>query len=36
MNTAQNILKDLVGELKSLAKTETIVGAPVAAGGETE
>lgn len=32
MNTAQNILKDLVGELKSLAKTETIVGAPVSAG----
>ncbi len=32
MNTAQNILKDLIGELKTLAKTETIVGAPVAAG----
>jgi uncharacterized spore protein YtfJ len=32
MNTAQNILKDLVGELKDLAKTETIVGAPVTAG----
>jgi uncharacterized spore protein YtfJ len=32
MNTAQDILKDLVGELKSLAKTETIVGAPVTAG----
>jgi uncharacterized spore protein YtfJ len=32
MNTAQNILKDLVGELKSLAKTETVVGAPVTAG----
>lgn len=32
MNTAQNILKDLVGELKTLAKTETIVGAPVTAG----
>ena len=32
MNTAQNILKDLVGELKSIAKTETIVGAPVSAG----
>jgi uncharacterized spore protein YtfJ len=32
MNTAQNILKDLVGELKSLAKTETIVGAPVTVG----
>jgi uncharacterized spore protein YtfJ len=32
MNTAQNILKDLVGELKSLAKTETVVGAPVPAG----
>jgi uncharacterized spore protein YtfJ len=32
MNPAQNILKDLIGELKSLAKTETIVGAPVPAG----
>jgi uncharacterized spore protein YtfJ len=32
MNTAQNILKDLIGELKTLAKTDTIVGAPVAAG----
>jgi uncharacterized spore protein YtfJ len=32
MNPAQNILKDLVGELKSLAKTETIVGAPITAG----
>lgn len=32
MNTAQNILKDLVGELKSLAKTETIIGAPITAG----
>jgi uncharacterized spore protein YtfJ len=32
MNTAQNILKDLIGELKSLAKTETIVGTPVTAG----
>lgn len=32
MNTAQNILKDLVGELKSLANTETVVGAPVMAG----
>ncbi|HVB99538.1 MAG TPA: spore germination protein GerW family protein [Candidatus Dormibacteraeota bacterium] len=32
MNTAQNILKDLVGELKSLAKTETVVGAPVTVG----
>lgn len=32
MNTAQNILKDLVGELKSLAKTETVVGAPVSIG----
>jgi uncharacterized spore protein YtfJ len=32
VNTAQNILKDLVGELKSLAKTETVVGAPVTAG----
>jgi uncharacterized spore protein YtfJ len=32
MNPAQNILKDLIGELKGLAKTETIVGAPVPAG----
>lgn len=32
MNTAQNILKDLIGELKGLARTETIVGAPVTAG----
>jgi uncharacterized spore protein YtfJ len=32
MNTAQNILKDLIGELKGLAKTETIVGAPVSVG----
>jgi uncharacterized spore protein YtfJ len=32
MNPAQSILKDLIGELKSLAKTETIVGAPVPAG----
>ena len=32
MNTAQNILKDLVGELKGLARTETIIGAPVNAG----
>ena len=32
MNTAQNILKDLIGELKSLAKTETIVGAPMTVG----
>lgn len=32
MNTAQNILKDLVGELKSLANTGTVVGAPVTAG----
>ena len=32
MNPAQNILKDLVGELKTLAKTETIVGTPITAG----
>ncbi len=32
MGTAQEILKDLVEELKSLAKTETIVGAPFTAG----
>jgi uncharacterized spore protein YtfJ len=31
MNPAQNILKDLIGELKSLANTETIVGAPITA-----
>lgn len=32
MNPAQNILKDLIGELKTLAKTETIIGAPITAG----
>lgn len=32
MNTAQNILKDLIGELKSIARTETVVGAPITAG----
>ncbi|MEE8176780.1 MAG: spore germination protein GerW family protein [Acidobacteriota bacterium] len=32
MGTAQEILKDLVEQLKSLAKTETIVGAPFTAG----
>jgi uncharacterized spore protein YtfJ len=32
MNPAQNILKDLIGELKGIAKTETVVGTPVAAG----
>ncbi len=32
MTTAQNILKDLIGELKTLAKTDTIIGAPVAVG----
>lgn len=32
MNPAQGILKDLIVELKTLAKTETIVGSPVAAG----
>lgn len=32
MSTAQNILKDLVGELKDLASTETVVGAPVTVG----
>ncbi len=32
MNTAQNILKDLIGELKTVAKTETIMGAPITAG----
>lgn len=32
MNPAQDILKDLIGELKTLAKTETIIGAPITAG----
>ncbi len=32
MNTAQNILKDLIGELRNVARTETIVGAPFSAG----
>ena len=32
MNPAQEILKGLIGELKDLAKTETIVGAPIAMG----
>jgi len=32
MNPAQNLLKDLIGELKTLAKTETIVGTPITAG----
>jgi uncharacterized spore protein YtfJ len=32
MNTAQNILKDLIGELRNVAKTETIIGAPFSAG----
>jgi len=32
MNPAQNLLKDLIGELKTLAKTETIVGTPISAG----
>lgn len=32
MNPAQNILKDLITELKTLARTETIVGGPIAAG----
>ena len=32
MNPAQDILKGLIGELKELAKTETIVGAPIAMG----
>jgi uncharacterized spore protein YtfJ len=30
--TAQNILKDLIAELRNVAKTETIVGAPFSAG----
>ena len=32
MNTAQNILKELIGELRNVAKTETIIGAPFSAG----
>ncbi len=32
MNPAQTLLKDLIGELKTIAKTETIVGAPITAG----
>lgn len=32
MNTAQNILKDLIAELRNVTKTETIVGAPFSSG----
>jgi uncharacterized spore protein YtfJ len=32
MPMAQDILKSLIGELKTLAKTETIVGSPFSAG----
>ena len=32
MNPASDILKSLIGELKELAKTETIVGAPISMG----
>jgi uncharacterized spore protein YtfJ len=32
MNPAQTLLKDLIGELKTIAKTETIVGTPITAG----
>ena len=32
MNPAEQILKGLIGELKDLAKTETIVGAPITMG----
>jgi len=32
MPMAQDILKDLIGELKTLAKTETVVGSPFSAG----
>ncbi len=32
MNPAQDILKSLIGELKDLAKTETIVGEPLTMG----
>ncbi|HET9176939.1 MAG TPA: spore germination protein GerW family protein [Terriglobia bacterium] len=32
MNPAEEILKGLIGELKDMAKTETIVGAPITMG----
>lgn len=32
MNLAQDILKGLIGDLKDLAKTETIVGSPITVG----
>jgi uncharacterized spore protein YtfJ len=32
VNPAQDILKSLIGELRNLAKTETIVGAPITMG----
>lgn len=32
MNPAQDILKGLIGELKDIVKTETIVGAPITMG----
>lgn len=32
MNPAEEILKSLIGDLKDLAKTETIVGAPITMG----
>ncbi len=32
MNPAQDILKSLIGELKDLAKTETIIGSPISVG----
>ena len=32
MNPAQDILKSLIGELREMAKTETIVGAPITMG----
>jgi uncharacterized spore protein YtfJ len=32
VNPAQDILKSLIGELRDLAKTETIVGAPITMG----
>jgi len=32
VNPAQDILKSLIGELRELAKTETIVGAPITMG----
>jgi len=32
MNTAQNILKELIGDLREVTKTETIIGTPFSVG----